>query len=196
MTRIHCSMDELVAIRNGEGSSAAIDHLNSCEPCTEELERLHQRVAALKALPAVHPPRDRWHVVRAQVVGERRKRRRWVAGWVSAGTAASVALVLGALQLLPVVRATSEETDPYVALIEHSQGLEDMLRSMEAETRVLNGRTATAIAVLEDRLSALDVQLAETQLQRTDMMRLMQERIGLMDALVEVRRTKATYVGF
>ena len=95
MTRIHCSMDELLAIRTGEGTPAAIDHLNDCQDCMDELERLHQRVAALKALPAMKPPRDRWSVVRDRVLRERRGRRRWVAGWVSVATAASLALVLG-----------------------------------------------------------------------------------------------------
>ena len=49
---IHCTMEELLAIRGGEGSRAALRHLDDCDECRDELELVHQRIAALKSLPA------------------------------------------------------------------------------------------------------------------------------------------------
>ena len=52
----HCTVEDLLALRDGEGSGAARRHLEGCDRCRAELDRLHQRVAALKALPALRPP--------------------------------------------------------------------------------------------------------------------------------------------
>ena len=60
----HCTIEELLELRDGEGSAAARSHMNSCEACRTELDRLHQRVAALKSLPSFAAPRDRWPIVR------------------------------------------------------------------------------------------------------------------------------------
>ena len=48
----HCTMHDLIALRDGAGSAAARRHLAGCTPCATELERLNQRVAAMRALPA------------------------------------------------------------------------------------------------------------------------------------------------
>src|SRR3989442_7713308 len=65
---MHCTMEDLVAVRDGEGSTGARRHLEDCAACRAELDALYQRVAQLKALPALRPPRDRWDVVRAELV--------------------------------------------------------------------------------------------------------------------------------
>ncbi|MBI4503722.1 MAG: hypothetical protein HY700_21495, partial [Gemmatimonadetes bacterium] len=59
---IHCTMEDLVALIGGEGSAWARRHLGECTVCRQEFDRLHQRVARLKALPTLNPPRDRWPV--------------------------------------------------------------------------------------------------------------------------------------
>ena len=61
---MHCTMDDLLALRAGEGSAWARQHAAGCAACRAELEALYQRVAQLKALPARGPARDRWPVVR------------------------------------------------------------------------------------------------------------------------------------
>src|SRR3989449_7257483 len=87
---MHCTMEDLVAVRDGEGSPGARRHLEDCAACRAELDALYQRVAQLKALPALRPPRDRWDVVRAELVAtQRRRRRRW--GTMSLAAAAAVA---------------------------------------------------------------------------------------------------------
>ncbi len=69
---MHCTMDDLLALRAGEGSAWARQHAAGCAVCRAELEALYQRVAQLKALPARRPARDRWPVVRDAVLAERR----------------------------------------------------------------------------------------------------------------------------
>lgn len=197
---IHCTMDELIAIRDGEGSPGAVEHLESCDDCTEEMERLHQRIAALKALPAIPAPRDRWLVIRDEVLTGRRQKRRRLATWMSLATAASVALAIGLTQIpLGIAASPDGGESEFVYLVEESQSLEQVLRGLRPETRVLTGRQASAIAALEDRLTMVDARLGEARvlrLPRQDVMLLLQQRVELMDALVDVHRVKSTLIGF
>ncbi|MCH7491673.1 MAG: hypothetical protein IID05_13390 [Gemmatimonadetes bacterium] len=193
---IHCTMDELLAIRDGEGSQAASRHLDECDECSHELNLLHQRVAALKTMPTLNPPRDRWSVVRDEVLAGRAKKRRQFVGWLGAAAAASVMLTLGVGQL---VVSAAREPDPLAELVNEAQSLEQALRVFRPESRVMSGRVATAVAALEDRLFALEVRLGRAQQRRASreqVIRLWEERVGLMGALVEVRRAPVTYVGF
>src|SRR2546430_15275293 len=91
---MHCTMDDLLALRAGEGSAWARSHAAACATCRAELHALHQRVAQLKALPARRSARDRWPAVRHAVVPERRRRRERRGGWsVGAGAAVPGLLV-------------------------------------------------------------------------------------------------------
>jgi len=72
---MHCTMEELLALRAGAASVRARQHLEECPTCRAELDALYQRVAQLKALPARGPARDRWPAVREAVLAERRWRR-------------------------------------------------------------------------------------------------------------------------
>lgn len=193
---IHCTMDELLAIRDGEGSQAASRHLDECDECSHELDLLHQRVAALKTMPTLNAPRDRWSVVRDEVLAGRAKKRRQFVGWLGAAAAASVMLTLGVGQL---VVPAAREPDPLAELVNEAQSLEQALRVFRPESRVMSGRVATAVAALEDRLFALEVRFGRAQQRRASreqVIRLWEERVGLMGALVEVRRAPVTYVGF
>ncbi len=193
---IHCTMDELLAIRDGEGSQAASRHLDECDECSHELKLLHQRVAALKTMPTLNAPRDRWSVVRDEVLAGRAKKRRQFVGWLGAAAAASVMLTLGVGQL---VVSAAREPDPLAELVNEAQSLEQALRVFRPESRVMSGRVATAVAALEDRLFALEVRFGRAQQRRASreqFIRLWEERVGLMGALVEVRRAPVTYVGF
>ena len=193
---IHCTMDELLAIRDGQGSQGALRHLDECDECCNELELLHQRVAALKALPSLRPPRDRWSVVRDEVLARRARTRRRFGGWLTAAAAASVALAVG---LGGLVTPAVQEQDPLAELVSEAQMLERALRTMRPETRVLTGRIAGAVAALEDRLELLDVRFERARVQRLSRERvivLWQERVGLMDALVNVHARPVILIGF
>ena len=193
---IHCTMDELLAIRDGQGSQGALRHLDECDECCNELELLHQRVAALKALPSLRPPRDRWSVVRDEVLARRARARRRFGGWLTAAAAASVALAIG---LGGLVTPAVQEPDPLAELVSEAQMLERALRTMRPETRVLTGRIAGAVAALEDRLELLDLRFEQARVQRLSRERvivLWQERVGLMDALVNVHARPVILIGF
>jgi hypothetical protein len=194
----HCTVEDLLALRDGEGSSAARRHVEGCDRCRAALDRLHQRVAALRALPALRPPRDRWPVVRDLVVAARRRRRRMLAGWGSLAAAAAVVAIVG-------VRAVQEPREPLAAsptrldsLVAQSQRLEAALRAYDPAGRVLSGRAATTVVQLEDGIALVDAQLNEAQREgarQADLVPLWQQRVQLMGQLMNVHVTRAAYLG-
>src|SRR2546422_9984182 len=99
---MHCTMEDLGALRAGEASVWARRHITTCAACRAELEALYQRVAQLKALPALHPPRDRWPAVQAVLRAEPSPRRRTWGTWT--GSLALSATIGGTLLLHPSAR--------------------------------------------------------------------------------------------
>ena len=84
----HLSMEALLRLREPgrePGDATARTHLESCPECRAEHDRLHQRVARLRALPALRPTRDRWPEVAARVRLERRARRQRLGGLLGLG---------------------------------------------------------------------------------------------------------------
>ena len=192
---MHCTMDDLGALQAGEASVWARRHITTCEICQQELEKLYQRVAQLKALPALRPPRDRWPAVQSVLRAERsRKRRTWGAWGGSLALAATIAAVM-----------LMQPSNPTVLHAELSQvkqqsaTLEDSLKQFDVERSVLSGQEAATMAALEDRISLLDGTLGQqvegAHEQDAELVRLWQERVGLMRELVKARATRARYVG-
>ena len=194
----HLTIAELLALQEGEGTTAARAHLESCEDCRVESERAYQRSAALKALPSYSPPRDRWPALRDQLMAERRHRR-WVrTRWVGLAAAAIIVGVLG-VRAVPDTAAPAGLADREVAaLVEESQELESMLASFQRPGRVVNGATAATIATLEDRIAAIDVGIERGQayaVPSNAMTDLWRERVVLMDRLVTTHVRQVRYVG-
>jgi hypothetical protein len=197
----HLSIETLVGLRDPglePGDAAAREHLDGCAPCRAELERLHQRVARLKALPALRSSRDRWPAVRNRLRAERTRQRVRFAGLTGLAAAASVTLALG----VSTLRQPESERAP--AEIEQamvrSRALESALDRIDPESRVLDGRTAGIAQQLEDRIARLDrelemAELMERQSRDAELLRLWRERVGLLDALVDVHVTRASHVG-
>ena len=84
--------------------------------------------------------------------------------------------------------------------MERSQALESALSQYDPDARVLDGRTAGIAEELEDRIARVDHELEMAELQqrqRSDdqLLRLWRERVGLLDALVDVHVTRASNVG-
>lgn len=196
----HLTMDALVSLRepgNEPGQAAAREHLNQCPHCQAELQRLHQRVARLKALPTLRPARDRWPETRARYNAERRRRRTRTAGLAGLAAAASVALGIAVGDLSRPTEMTAEQL---TQVMERSQVLESALSEFNPEGRVLDGRTARIAGELEDRIARLDRELELTELQPQqgtdqDLLKLWRERVGLLDALVDVHVTRASNAG-
>lgn len=197
----HLTLDELLALREPglePGVSAAWAHLKDCAACRAELERLHQRIARFKALPTLRPTRDRWPQVAARLKAERRQRRVRRTGVAGLALAASVALavVIGDISA-PTEASASEEIN---AVMERSRALESAIDRYDPEARVLDGRTARITSELEDRIASLDRELEMAELMgqtagQEELLRLWRERVGLLDALVDVHVTRASNVG-
>ena len=196
----HLSMDALLSLRETglePGDAAARVHLQECATCQVELERLHQRVARLKALPALRPSRDRWPQVAVLVRAERRERRMRIGGLVGLAAAASIAL---AVSLGKPSSSPETGNQEILQAMERSQALESALSQYDPDGRVLDGRTAGIAEELEDRIARVDQELEMTELQERQhsddqLLKLWRERVGLLDALVDVHVTRASNVG-
>jgi hypothetical protein len=194
-------MEALLSLRAAgtePGDAAARVHVERCPECRAELDRLDQRVARLKALTPLRPSRDRWPQVSTRVQTERRARRVRLAGLGGLAAAASVALVLGTSPLLTPGEAPGRGR--IEEMMARSRALETALDRFDPESRVLDGRTAGIAQELEDRIARVDralemAELTERQARGADLLRLWRERVGLMDALVDVHVTRASNVG-
>jgi hypothetical protein len=198
---MHCTMEDLGALRAGEGSVWARRHVTTCAGCQAELEKLYQRIAQLKALPALHPPRDRWPAIQAVLHAQRSRRRRTWGVWGGTG---SLALAATIALILLVQPSHGNQGKLYAELTQakrQSATLEDSLQQFDVDGRVLSGHAAALVAELEDRISALDGTLAQsdegTAASRGDaeLVQLWKQRVGLMRELLNARATRARYVG-
>jgi hypothetical protein len=206
-------MDMLLNLREPgtePGQAAAREHLKDCGYCQGELHRLDQRVARLKALPTLRPARDRWPETAARFRAERLRHRRRQIGFMGLAAAASVVLAValpgrpdgspgGRPQGRPQWAATSG-TAEIGQIKERSQALENALSDYNPEGRVLDGRTGRIAQELEDQIARLDRQLEVTELvpeqtRDQELLRLWRERVGLLDALVDVHVTRASNAG-
>ena len=133
-----------------------------------------------------------------RVRSERRSRRVRTASLAGLAAAASVAIAVG------VSTPRSPEAALAPAEIEQvmvrSQALESALDRIDPESRVLDGRTAGIAQELEDRIARVDrelemVELMERQSRDDAVLRLWRERVGLLDALVDVHVTRASHAG-
>ena len=197
----HLTMEALLSLREPgiePGVGTAREHLDRCPSCQAELDRLHQRVARLKALPALRPARDRWPETAARFRAERNRGRLRRVGIAALAMAASVALAVTTVNRHP----QTVETNPgqITEAMERSQALESALSEYNPDGRVLDGRTARIAQELEDRIALLDRQLEMTELSKQqardeELPRLWRERVGLLDALVDVHVTRASNAG-
>ena len=200
----HLTIEQLLALREPgvePGDRAAREHLDGCDICRDEFDRLHQRVARLRALPALQPARDRWPAVQARLVAERRalklQRVRRIA-FASLAAAASVALAVsvGGVRGTKPAAATTEIS----RAMERSRALEEAIDFYNPEARVLDGRTARVAQEIEDRIAVLDHELELLDVtpdasREARQLQLWRERVGLLDALVGVHVTRASNVG-
>ena len=192
---MHCTMDDLVALRANEASAWARRHVGDCPACRAELDALYQRVAGLKALPSLAPARDRWPAIRdAARVMERGRRRRWGA----AGLAA--AAVVAALIVFRPFWSRQADAAELARVKQESASLEAALQSYDPDDRVMSGRSAALVADLQDHIAVVDGELArlgtpEAQVRPDELVKLWQERVNLMQQLVTVHVTRTSYVG-
>jgi anti-sigma factor RsiW len=191
----HGTIEELLAVRDGEGSAWAKAHVETCAACRAELYRLEQVRARLRALPSYASPRDRWVVVAERARRERRQRR-WSA---AAGLAAAAAL--GGLLLLAVQGTHPDPLEAQTTLrsaMERSQAMEQVLKGVDPDARALDGAAAGAVIALQRQLESIDARLGDPAQWENDPARqaqLWNERAGILSALVDVHTTHVAYAG-
>jgi hypothetical protein len=116
--------------------------------------------------------------------------------------AAAVAFLLGANGLMNAPAATEEAESDIQLLLDHSTQLDSLLIVVAEQARVVNALTAMAIVDLEDRITNVDRRIVRTRrvelgdLQREELILLLEERVALMDALVNAHTQRVSYVGF
>ncbi len=198
----HLSMDQLIALRDDDrsepGMGEALQHFAACIHCQSELEQLHQRTARLRALPSLAPSTNEFPAVHARVTVARQRRSRAAAS-LGLAIAATAVFTLITRDLVHPKRLDAEQL--LQSEITQSQQLEHKLTAWNSDQRVINGRTAILVIQLENKIAQLDAEIAESakmeqQAARVENeIKLWQQRVGLMNALVDVHLSKAGNVG-
>lgn len=197
----HLTMEQLLALRDDDrsepGLAAGLDHFATCHHCQSELERLHQRTARLRALPPLAPATDEFPAVHQRITVARQRRDRAAAS-IGLAAAATLVLTLIGRDLVHPRRLDAEQM--LQNEVSQSQRLEQELRRWNPAERVIDGYTAIVVIQLENKIAELDGQLAAAANSKhaapiENEIKLWQQRVGLMNALVEVHLTKANNVG-
>lgn len=202
----HLTMEQLLALREPglePGVQGWRDHASACDICRAELDRLDQRVARLRALPTLAPARNRFAEIQARSRSDRRRRRLItfsLGGFALAATVA-LAVVLSPAPKAEQPTATLAEQQELDDIIARSQQLEGAIEAYNPDVRVIDGRTAVVAATLEDRLARVDqqiqmVDMLDQKARQQQALQLWRERVGLLNALVDVHVTRAKAVGF
>ncbi len=202
----HLTMEQLLAVREPglePGVRGWKDHIEACELCRSELERIDQRVARLRALPTLLPARNRFLEIRARTQAERRIRRFKTVSLLGLSLAASVAFAVVLAPRLRSAPAAAElsEQQELNDIIARSRQMENALDDYNPDQRVTDGRTATVAASLEDRLARVDDQLQlvpmmDQNVRREQALRLWKERVGLLGMLMDVHISRASSVRY
>jgi anti-sigma factor RsiW len=203
---MHASTEQLLSLRDGDAPAPAVQaHLQGCQHCTRELERLTRVQDQLNKLPPIQPRQGLWQAV---AVASLEQRSRPGFPWLSAiGIAASFILGLALIQRLspgmsapgaqePVVElAQISEVVPAVepvgvdALQKRSRQLESLRRAMPRRQGVIRASTARTIVDLQDRVALVDMRLnaaMDLGLTPTQQQALWRERVNLMQSLLQL----------
>jgi hypothetical protein len=198
----HLTLEQLVQLREPglePGVASLRTHLAECPHCQTEAARLDQRANRLRALPSLRPARDHWPALEQRLRAERRSQlvRRVI--WAGMAAAAGIALMVA----LRSARNAPTPADQ-IAIDEamtRSHQLEQLIQSYNPDGRVTDGRTVRVAGELEDRIAQLDQQLElarrpGTHPRDAEMLDLWRQRVGLLNALVDVHMTRASAVGY
>lgn len=207
---MHATTEQLLNLRDGRPVDAATAaHVDECEHCSRELRGLARMRMRLRGLPELDPPHDLWRMVAVEAVAKRARPKRHWPYFVSiaASLMAGIALIVHTVQRQDDGPVPGTTTDLIAAtpapassvngasraeLLETSQRLEAALRAMPAAPQVTRASTALTIAELQDRIFEIDLSLNEPRLNPAREQALWQQRVRLMDALMQVRYSQLT----
>ncbi len=181
--------------------------------CTLSANERSALQCELRRLPQTMPPRAVWNRIREQAEAEglfqhtsAQTRRTWFggAGLAAAILAAVMTTTLMQPQLEPGVTVPQGLPSNTVALttlqtlMVQSRQIENDLRSLPDEPRVMRASTVATISDLEDRIAAIDYQLNDPDVQMTSSDRELfwRERVRLMNSLLQLRYAQAQRAAF
>ena len=189
---MHPTLDEMLALREGNANPDVVAHAAACGRCQAELERLEGLRAELRRLPQLEPPPGGWEGIRAAVRGRQQflRRRRWAVAAAAVIAGVGVWLVAGRVDVARRGAGfeAAESTD-VAELIAASGELERALKVPSLQSRVLTPREAARIVLIEDQIALVDLRLsrASSAVSRRQTVELWSDRIELLDALVQAR---------
>jgi hypothetical protein len=163
----------------------------------------------LEGLPDTMPPRVVWQRIREQAEAEGLVRGSRLGNrslWLKGAGVAAAALFAGLM--IPGLIGTPQTDFPVVpqnmpsnttelsalqTLMVQSRQLENDLRALPEEPRVLRAGTVATISGLQDRIAAIDYQLNDPEVQMTleDRELFWRERVRLMKSLLQLRYAQA-----
>jgi hypothetical protein len=190
------------------------DDTMNCGLSVAEHERLHARLCEL---PDTMPPRAVWNRIAEQARAEglwSRSRAHLGVKWaVGAALAAAVALIVLRVPISesPQHDAAQFRTEPSLAEVSENTGLrgvnalmvqsrqlENDLRSLPAQPRLVRAGTVATISELEDRIAEIDYWLNHPDVRLSPQLAegYWRERVRLMNSLVQLRYAQAQRVSF
>ena len=204
---MHASIDHLLSLRDGQPVDAATAvHVEQCQRCTTELQKLRDTRAKLQSLPQIDAPSSFQEIERAMARPAAAPRRaisaRLVAGLAFMTLTAIFFVALRDETTQPAAERKAdpveEQASPIDAvenarvpeLVAQSQQLENLLQRLPERPRIERVSTAAMIDTIEERIQWLDFQLSDAPgsgLNEEQTRRLWRERVELMDSLVKVR---------
>jgi hypothetical protein len=210
---MHATTEQLLTLRDGQPVDVTVAaHVDGCPLCRRELRALARNRDALRALPGLEPPRGLWAAVAAEAAPAPARpswrRPGWpVFGSLAAGFVLGMALILNMIQRPEDLPRPGTTTDLVAAtpapvssvngvsraeLMETSRRLEDSLRALPAAPQVTRASTALTIQELQDSIYEVDLLLSEPGLDPAGERALWQQRVRLMDTLMQVRYAQLT----
>ena len=211
---MHVSTEDLLKIRDGEPVVAKIriavdDH----HQLKAKVSYLQETQNALQSLPSLEPPSGMWEKIADASFGSSKSTWEWpLRGMIAATVAVTAILVVMRSPWVPEFNATVPKTtikvadtsltqqlatSTYASLVAESEGLERQLSQIGYQPRLISAGTTSTIVSLEDEIALVDAQLMYARtLQPMQTEALWETRVGLMDALVNVRYTHSQLSGF
>lgn len=211
---MHASIEQLLDLRDAQGQDGQagdpelVAHVDSCGACRAELSRLNDLREHMRSLPEIEPPAGRWqYIVRAPARSASSWRQPlawgiaasllvtvWIAGNLS-GRDSIESPIAGTSDVAEVDTRVASQQDDVDELKNRSRRLGVLLQSLPGRPAVVRAGTDTTIASLENSLAMVNYTLnqPDTALASGEARDLWKHKVNLMDSLVKVRYTEASF---
>ncbi len=211
---MHASIEQLLDLRDAQrrdshaGDPELRAHVDGCSACRAELSRLGNLREVMRSLPEIDPPASRWQAI-VQATSKSASSWRHPLAW---GIAASLLVMVWLAGNLsgrdPIENRVADPTgdvepasvavkrdDDVDALIDRSRRLGMLLQSLPGRPEVVRAGTDNTIASLENSLAWVNYTLnqPDTALTSGEARELWRSKVNLMDSLVKVRYTEASF---